>query len=96
MHYILKQPQTLKNVTGHAVLMFSLNVELMSVYLDLSFVWCQQCRIFFEKSECYMINVLKTVRGLIPHVALTLADRTGPAEHGGGGTRGGGASVPIF
>ena len=37
----LKQSQLWRNVPGHAMWIFSLNLELMLVYLNLSFVCCQ-------------------------------------------------------
>ena len=47
----------------------------MSVYLNLSFVWCQQSCGIFYKPECYMINVLKINCGLNPK-AITLFTMT--------------------
>ena len=53
-------------VQGHAMLIWCLNVELMSIYSNLSFVRCQQSCGILWKPECYMINVLKINCGLIP------------------------------
>ena len=45
---------------------FLLNIDLMSVYLNLSFVWCYQCHGIVYRPECYMINILKNNYDLIP------------------------------
>ena len=65
------------------MLIFFLNLELMSVYLNLSFLWCQQSCGIFKKPEYYMINVLKINCGLIPHEVFMILCR----EH---------IDVPLF
>ena len=42
------------------------NIFILSVYLNLSFVWSLESCGIFQKPECYMINVLKINCGLIP------------------------------
>ena len=55
-----------------AMLIFCLNLELMSIYLNLAFVWGPEICGIFQKPECYMINVLTINCGLIPGPYATL------------------------
>ena len=56
-------------VQAQTMYKFFLNLELMSIYLNLAFVWGpESCGIFY-KPECYMINVLKFNCALIPIIS---------------------------